>query len=156
MSSKHVVRIENALKSVTIILISAVILGVLAAVLMNVLNENKVTSEIKQVEKQTQKVIVKVASAQSSSEQEYELDLETDNEVLESALDRLSKGTTGFTLTTADFPGIGKYIVTINGVTTNPSTQFWEISHNGNPAQVGISELTLSDGDVIDLKLVTF
>lgn len=50
----------------------------------------------------------------------------------------------------------GKFVTAVNGVVADSTSEFWELSVNGTPAAVGISDLVLAKGDVVDWKLVTF
>jgi hypothetical protein len=100
---------------------------------------------------QSQILTVKVGGPQSATYtvQQYEainaLDL----------LRKLQTENSAFTFATEAF-ATGEFVTTINGVVADKTKEFWEIKVNGEPAQVGISELQLKTTDTLEFNLVGF
>jgi hypothetical protein len=50
----------------------------------------------------------------------------------------------------------GLFLTTLNGIAPDPNSQFWDLSQNGTEAQVGLSDITVTQGDVITFQLTDF
>jgi hypothetical protein len=73
---------------------------------------------------------------------------------LEEVLDRLMlNGSLRYAKQSASF---GSYITSVQGVTADAQSEFWNIKINGLDAQAGISEINPQDDDVITLTLMKF
>lgn len=70
------------------------------------------------------------------------------------ALNRLAQQNPDFDLVT-DTLSFGEFITAVNGITAEPNVEYWQILINNEPAQLGISELTLQNGDVMQLELTS-
>jgi hypothetical protein len=78
-----------------------------------------------------------------------------DNENAFDFMTRLAAENSEFTFD-YDESSFGKFVTAINGIAANPTSQFWELMVNGTSAAVGISDLTLKAGDVVQWKLTEF
>jgi hypothetical protein len=67
-----------------------------------------------------------------------------------SAMDLLKSS---HTVETAEYAGIGEYVVSINGVKADSTSNFWGFYVNGKQAQVGASQYISKNGDLIEWKL---
>jgi prenyltransferase beta subunit len=54
------------------------------------------------------------------------------------------------------YPSLGLFVTSINGITANPSSQYWAIYQNGSYANSGIALLSVNTGDVIMFQLHDF
>lgn len=95
---------------------------------------------------------VKVNNTYSPVE-EFELTITTED-TLEKALQRLSSENLNFTVNYTEYD-FGKMISGINGYNAL-SNEFWNIRLNGADAQVGVSELKVKPGDLVELTIVKF
>lgn len=58
-------------------------------------------------------------------------------------------------VTTKTYPGIGEYVVTIDGITPDKS-HFWSFYVNGKQSQVGASSYITKNSDTLSWKLNSF
>ena len=54
------------------------------------------------------------------------------------------------------FPSMGLFITTLNGVEADPNSQYWSLYYNNDYTDLGISTLPVSQGDEISFKLLDF
>ncbi len=78
-----------------------------------------------------------------------------ENETAFDYMTRLAAADPEFSFEYSD-SSFGKFVTAVNGIAADSTSEFWELSVNGNPAAVGISDLVLAEGDVVDWKLVAF
>ena len=68
----------------------------------------------------------------------------------------LKNGTISNVKLSNQFPSMGLFITSINGINADPSSQYWAIYQNGNYANSGITSLPVVAGDVIMIQLHDF
>jgi hypothetical protein len=54
---------------------------------------------------------------------------------------------------TDEYPGVGEYVVAINGTKADSTTNFWSFYVNDKPSSVGASQYITKNGDMIEWKL---
>lgn len=86
------------------------------------------------------------------AEYTYSID-KTSNAI--SILQDLENSIQGFSFDTKSF-GTGESITTVNNIVADETTEFWEIKINGQPTQVGISQLEINPGDALEFNLIKF
>jgi hypothetical protein len=81
----------------------------------------------------------------------YTFDM-TANETVAEAMYSLTKSSSGFQFTSRDYPGMGIFIESINGI-ANTKEASWFLYINGKSADSGASQTTVHPGDTIEWKL---
>jgi hypothetical protein len=57
------------------------------------------------------------------------------------------------TVETQEYPGLGEYVVSINGVASDSTNNYWAFYINGEAAQVGAGDYTTKADDDIEWRL---
>lgn len=112
----------------------------------NIVTENSNT--------QSQTLSIKVVDAnQIEKNYSYDFNLQNINN-LEEIFNVLDQTSEEFSIAYKEFD-FGKMITTVNGYEAK-NNEFWNLIHNGESAQVGVSQLQVNPGDTVQLALTTF
>lgn len=103
-----------------------------------------------------EKVSVQTGSIQTATnavfkvgEKTYSVDIAAGETVIDAM--RTLASTTDFTYTSRDYPGLGVFVDSIDGI-KNAGGMYWILSVNGATSASGVSATTLKTGDVIEWK----